>query len=126
MLKQISIVDDCTFTTKIASQVMTEMVFAVQSAQAAEEPVGSLETHEPQSLFLVGCGMPSLSGEGCVSWLREQSETKSTTVLMATAQRDRTQIAEALQKSANEYVMKPFSRGAIAEKLELLGKGSGR
>jgi two-component system chemotaxis response regulator CheY len=121
--KQILIGDDRTFTTKIVSRVMTEMGFAVQSA---EEVVGNLETHEPPSLFLVDWVWPGMSGLEFVSWLREQSETKSTPLLMVTAQRDLTQIAEALQKGANEYVMKPFSKDVIAEKLELLGIGSSR
>ncbi len=125
MPKDILIVDDCKFTTKVLSQVMVEMGFAVHAAQSAEEAVGYLETHEPPSLFFVDWVMPGMSGVEFVSWLREQSPTKTTPVLMVTAQRDLAQIAEALQKGANEYIMKPFSKEVIAEKLELLGIDSG-
>lgn len=126
MPKDILIVDDCKFTTKVLSQVMTEMGFSVHAAQSAEEAVSYLETHEPPSLFFVDWIMPGMSGVEFVSWLREQNGMKSTPVLMVTAQRDLTQIAEALQKGANEYIMKPFSKEVIAEKLQLLGIESER
>jgi two-component system chemotaxis response regulator CheY len=44
---------------------------------------------------------------------------------MVTAQRDLSQITEALQKGANEYIMKPFSKEAIEEKLKILGIEAG-
>jgi two-component system chemotaxis response regulator CheY len=66
-----------------------------------------------------------MSGVEFVAWLRAQKPTHATPVLMVTAQRDLSQIAEALQSGANEYIMKPFSREAIEEKLKLLGIDSG-
>ncbi len=126
MPKQILIVDARTFTTKIASQEMTKMGFTGQSAQSAEDAVGNLEAHGPPSLFFVDWVMPGMSGVEFVSWLRDERETKSTPVVTGTAQRDLTQISEAVQKGTNEYVMKPFSKEVIAEKLELFGIGSGR
>lgn len=126
MPRDILIIDDCKFTTKVLSEVMAEMGFAVHAAQSAEEAVRYLEMNEPPSLFFVDWIMPGMSGVEFVSWLREQSGTKTTPVMMVTAQRDLTQIAEALQKGANEYIMKPFSKEAIVEKLQILGINSGR
>jgi two-component system chemotaxis response regulator CheY len=100
---------------------MQEMGFEVATAQSAEEAVGFLETHEPPSLFFVDWVMPGMSGVEFVTWLRGQTPTNKVPVVMVTAQKDMTQIAQAIQSGANEYIMKPFSREVIEEKLKLLG-----
>lgn len=125
MTKDILIVDDCKFTTKVLSQCMKELGYDVHTALSAEEAVSFLETHEPPSLFFVDWIMPGMSGVEFVAWLREQRPTQATPVLMVTAQRDLSQIAQALQSGANEYIMKPFSKEAIEEKLKILGIDSG-
>jgi two-component system chemotaxis response regulator CheY len=65
--------------------------------------------------------MPGMSGVEFVTWLREQTYTRETPVLMVTAERDIARIAEAIESGANEYIIKPFSREAIEEKLQLVG-----
>ena len=121
MAREILIIDDCKFTTKVLSGVMRELGFDVNSAQSAEEAIGFLETHEPPSLFLVDWVMPGMSGVEFVSWLRSQPTTASTPVLMVTGERDMARVAEAIRSGANEYIMKPFSREAVEEKLQILG-----
>lgn len=121
MANDILIVDDCKFTTKVLARLMQEMGFEVATAQSAEEAVSFLETHEPPSLFFVDWVMPGMSGVEFVTWLRGQSPTNKVPVVMVTAQKDMTQIAQAIQSGANEYIMKPFSREVIEEKLKLLG-----
>lgn len=125
MPKDILIVDDCRFTTKVLSQCMEELGYEVHTALSAEEAVGYLEMNQPPSLFFVDWIMPGMSGVEFVSWLRAQKLTQATPVLMVTAQRDLSQITEALQKGANEYIMKPFSKEAIEEKLKILGIETG-
>ena len=41
--------------------------------------------------------------------------------MMVTTETEVEQVATALQAGANEYVMKPFTKEVIQEKLELLG-----
>lgn len=121
MGRDILIIDDCKFTTKVLSNVMTELGFSVNAVQSGEAAVGYLETHEPPSLFLVDWVMPGMSGVEFVSWLRAQRGMESTPVLMVTGEKDLTKVAQAITSGANEYIMKPFSREVIEEKLQLLG-----
>jgi two-component system chemotaxis response regulator CheY len=104
---------------------MQELGYEVHTALSAEEAVRFLEMHEPPSLFFVDWVMPGMSGVEFVAWLRDQSPTQSTPVLMVTAQRNLSQIAEALKSGANEYIIKPFTKDAIEEKLKILGIDSG-
>jgi two-component system chemotaxis response regulator CheY len=125
MPKEILIVDDCKFTAKRLSQVMNELGFQVHTALSAEEAIQCLETHEPPSLFLVDWVMPGMSGVQFVEWLRAQGTTQKTPVLMVTGQSDMAHIAEAIRTGANEYIMKPFSKEVVEEKLHILGISTG-
>ena len=40
---------------------------------------------------------------------------------MVTTETEVAQIMKALQAGADEYVMKPFTKGSISEKIELMG-----
>ena len=118
---EILIVDDCKFTTKILSKVMQELGFNVHTALSAEEAVRFLETHEPPTIFFVDWVMPGMSGMEFLSYIREQPATKETPVVMVTGERDINRITEALREGANEYIIKPFSKEIITEKLKLIG-----
>lgn len=126
MSKNVLIIDDCKFTTKVLSGVMQELGFTVHTALSGEEAIAFLEMHEPPSLFFVDWVMPGMSGVEFVTWLRSQGTTSKTPVLMVTAQRDLSNIMEAMQKGASEYIMKPFTKEAIEEKLRLIGLESDR
>ena len=123
MPKDILIVDDCRFTSNVLTRVMKELGFNVHAMESAEAAISFLEMHEPPSLFLVDWVMPGMSGVEFVAWLRAQSTTKQVPVLMVTAERDIDKISEAISSGADEYIMKPFSREAIEEKLKILGLG---
>jgi len=126
MAKDILIVDDCRVTTKVLSGLMGQLGFAVHTAQSGEDAIRFLEMHEPPSLFLVDWVMPGMSGVDFVSWLRAQKHLEGVPVLMVTAEHDISRIAEAIRSGANEYIMKPFSREAMEEKLHILGIDAGR
>lgn len=124
MSKDILIIDDCRLTTKVLAGFIQELGFTAHTARSAEEAVSFLETHEPPGAFFVDWVMPGMSGVEFVTWLREQTYTRETPVLMVTAERDMARIAEAIESGANEYIIKPFSREAIEEKLQILGISS--
>jgi two-component system chemotaxis response regulator CheY len=56
-----------------------------------------------------------------VKSLRQNREFDSLKVLMVTTETEMDQMASALQAGADEYVMKPFTKDILVEKLELVG-----
>jgi two-component system chemotaxis response regulator CheY len=115
------IVDDCKFTTKILSRCMQELGFSVTAVASGEEAVRVLSDKPTPTVMLVDWVMPGMSGVELVAWLRSQPKHLNTPVLMVTGERDLTKVMEAMQNGANEYVMKPFSKEDIEEKLRILG-----
>jgi two-component system chemotaxis response regulator CheY len=115
------IVDDCKFTTKVLSRCMQELGFSVKTVASGEEAVQFLSDHTAPAVMLVDWVMPGMSGVELVAWLRSQPQHLNTPVLMVTGERDLTKVMEAMQHGANEYVMKPFAKEDIEEKLKILG-----
>lgn len=121
MSKHAMIVDDCEFTKKYLTRCLTELGFQVDSAASSEDAISKLKDVAPPDVILIDWVMPGMPGPELVSWLRAQNGFQKIPILMVTAQKELAHIAEALTKGADEYVMKPFSKESIAEKLKLLG-----
>jgi two-component system chemotaxis response regulator CheY len=121
MSRNALIVDDCGFTKKYLTRCLTELGFHVDCADSSEDAVTKLRSSSTPDVILIDWVMPGMSGPELVAWLRAQSPFKGTPILMVTAQKELPQISEALSKGADEYVIKPFSKESIAEKLQLVG-----
>ena len=65
-----------------------------------------------------------MNGLELVKCLRQNHEFDSLKVLMVTTETEMDQMASALEAGANEYVMKPFTKDILTEKLELVGMPS--
>ena len=73
------------------------------------------------SLILVDWNMPKLDGLGFVQRLRSDPRNAEVKVMMVTTETEMDQMVTALQAGANEYVMKPFTKEILKEKLALVG-----
>jgi two-component system chemotaxis response regulator CheY len=65
--------------------------------------------------------MPEMNGLELVKSLRQNPEFASMKVLMVTTETEIGQMTAAMEAGANEYVMKPFTKDVLVEKLELVG-----
>ncbi len=65
--------------------------------------------------------MPEMNGLDLLKKLRQNPEHSFVAVVMVTTETEIQHIAEAMEAGANEYVMKPFTRDILVEKLELAG-----
>jgi two-component system chemotaxis response regulator CheY len=65
--------------------------------------------------------MPEMDGRALLERLRSDPEFADLPVMMVTTESEMEQVEVALQAGASEYLMKPFDRQALREKLLLLG-----
>jgi two-component system chemotaxis response regulator CheY len=73
------------------------------------------------SLVLADWNMPELNGMELLKTLRRMPEMASLVVVMVTTETEVGQMTAALEAGANEYIMKPFTRDILVEKLQLVG-----
>ena len=72
-------------------------------------------------LMLVDWNMPIMNGLEFVSQVRLDKRFQSSLLLMVTTETAVDQMVKALDAGANEYIMKPFTKEVIVDKLRILG-----
>jgi two-component system chemotaxis response regulator CheY len=65
--------------------------------------------------------MPEMTGLEFVQLVRKDPRFTNTPLMMVTTETEMSQVVRALEAGANEYVMKPFTKDMIEEKLRLMG-----
>ncbi len=73
------------------------------------------------TLVLSDWNMPEMNGLELLKQLRQDPELASLVVIMVTTETELDQMSIALEAGANEYVMKPFTKDILVEKLQLAG-----
>ena len=115
------IVDDSRATRTIIKKMLSEVGFEVFEAADGVEALRRLKEIDPPDVLLVDWNMPEMNGYDLVRAVRGDSQYDKVPLMMVTSETERGQMAKALAAGANEYVMKPFTKDVITEKLALLG-----
>jgi two-component system, chemotaxis family, chemotaxis protein CheY len=118
------VVDDSRTIRRILAATLGELGFEVCQAENGREALEAVERERgsvPISLALVDWNMPEMNGLDFVRHLRSDPGNAGVTVIMVTTETAMEQMVTALEAGANEYVMKPFTKDVIQDKLRLLG-----
>ena len=115
------IVDDSRATRTIIKKMLSEVGFEVFEAADGVEALRRLKEIDPPDVLLVDWNMPEMNGYDLVRAVRGDAQFDKVPLMMVTSETERGQMAKALAAGANEYVMKPFTKDVITEKLALLG-----
>jgi len=105
----------------ILSKQLRELGFVVEEAPSGQEALARLHANGPIDLVLLDWNMPEMDGCEVLSHIRSEPRYKLVRVMMVTTESEMSQVAVALEAGANEYLMKPFDRESLLEKLVLLG-----
>ncbi|MEO8633767.1 MAG: response regulator [Gemmatimonadales bacterium] len=115
------IVDDSRAIRSIISKSVKELGFDVLEAGHGAEALERLRTDGAVELALVDWNMPEMNGFDFLVAVRANPAWKDMIILMVTTETEMSQMQRALDAGANEYVMKPFTRDVLREKLQLVG-----
>lgn len=116
------IIDDSRAIRRILGDTIRALGFEVWEAANGREALDRLdEVGAPVSLMLVDWNMPVMNGLEFVTKVRLDGRFKSSLLVMVTTETAVDQMVKALDAGANEYIMKPFTKEVIADKLRILG-----
>src|SRR5438105_2479066 len=116
------VVDDSRAIRGIVGRIVKEAGFDVVEAANGREALDRLrEAGGSIGLALVDWNMPVMDGLELVKAVRGDGAYGDLAIIMVTTEAEAAQVEQALEAGANEYLMKPFNKEALAEKLALLG-----
>ena len=106
----------------ILRRIVSQIGFEVFEAEDGQDALNTLAGLDPlPDLPLVDWNMPNMNGLEFVTAVRNDPRLREMTLVMVTTESEQSQIVRALAAGAHEYVIKPFTQGAMIEKLALLG-----
>ena len=115
------IIDDSRTMRLMLRKMLEGLGYETLEAADGLEALQQLENHPGVRLALVDWNMPEMSGYEFVCAVRKNPVFDGVMLMMVTTETEMSQVAKALEAGANEYVMKPFTKEIIVEKLGLLG-----
>jgi two-component system chemotaxis response regulator CheY len=105
----------------ILRNLLGELGYQVTEAGNGKEALALLKDRVDFKLALVDWNMPEMNGLEFVQNLRKDARYSAMRLIMCTTETEMSQVERALAAGANEYVMKPFTRDVIRDKLAMLG-----
>jgi two-component system, chemotaxis family, chemotaxis protein CheY len=122
MMSKALVVDDSKTIRIILRRILKELGYEVCEAGNGKEALKVMESEKAAvNLVLADWNMPEMNGLDLLKRLRQDPELSSLKVIMVTTETELDHMVSALEAGANEYVMKPFTKDILKEKLELVG-----
>jgi two-component system chemotaxis response regulator CheY len=116
------VVDDSRTIRTILKRILLELGYEVCEAADGREALAIIDAEGGAvSLVLTDWNMPEMDGLELLKRLRQNPHLSLLKIIMVTTETELDRMVLALDAGANEYVMKPFTKDILKQKLELVG-----
>jgi two-component system chemotaxis response regulator CheY len=115
------VIDDSRAMRSILRNILSELDFDVVEAADGKQAVRTLADDPRFDLALVDWNLPEMNGLEIVTEVRSTLGMTDIKLLMVTTETEFDRVAQALDAGADEYIMKPFDRDMLLDKLLILG-----
>lgn len=116
------VVDDSQATRSLLATMLDELGFDVEEACDGADAIAVLRKGMTFDVFLVDWTMPNVDGVEFVHAVRNDPfYDQQVRLIMVTSVDEPNLMENALAAGANEYLMKPFTKEMLADKLTLVG-----
>lgn len=117
------VIDDSRAVRRVIGSIVREMGYDVLEAENGLEGLAQLEKNGTPDLILVDWNMPEMNGLEFIKAARDNPLYQDVLIMMVTTETEMSKMAQAFVAGVNEYVMKPFDKAILLDKLQLLGVG---
>jgi len=116
------VVDDSKAIRVVLKKMLAEGGFdELSEASHGAEALEVLENGPAPDVILVDWNMPEMNGLEMIRAVRQNADLRRIPIVMVTTETEYSQVVKALAAGASEYVMKPFTKDIIMDKLDMLG-----
>lgn len=115
------VVDDSRAIRMILGRTLRELGFQVREAGNGVDALAALSDGPPADLVMADWNMPVMDGLELLRQIRASPVFAKVPVVMVTTEAEIDQMTTAIQAGATEYIMKPFTKEILADKLRVAG-----
>jgi two-component system chemotaxis response regulator CheY len=115
------VVDDSRAVRMIVCRTLREIGYEVGEAGDGLQALEALGRGGSVDLILADWNMPEMDGLELLQSVRANPAYRTIPVIMVTTEAEVSQMVAALENGANEYIMKPFTKEILVDKLRLVG-----
>ena len=115
-MAKILVAEDDALTAQLVSFKLKQQGFTVLSASDGETALALALAERPE-VILLDCMMPVMDGFAVLRRIKESPELKATPVIMLTFRSKETDIINALELGAADYIVKPFSPAELMARI---------
>jgi two-component system chemotaxis response regulator CheY len=121
-MSKVLVVDDSRTIRTIIRRILIELGYEVCEAGNGIEALKVIEAEGTTvKLVLADWNMPEMNGLELLQRVRQDPRLASLKIIMVTTETEMDHMASALEAGADEYVMKPFTKDILVEKLDFVG-----
>lgn len=114
--RKILIIEDEIKTVNFISMALRAKGYKVMSAQTGQSGILNFCTFNPD-IILLGLGLPDTDGMKVLEEIRKVSEIP---IMIVSSRKSESDIIDALDAGANDYMVKPFSMGEMLARIRVL------
>ena len=123
---QILLVEDHLTIRKLLVNILRQQGFKNFLQADHGEAAWKILNETQVDLVIADWSMPVMDGMELLLNIRQNEKTKSIPILMITAKSQKQDVMEAIEKGANNYIIKPFEPATIIAKIQdVLAKAAG-
>ncbi len=111
------IVDDSSVVRKVAGQIIQSLGYSVSEADSGDDAVGLCDVLMPD-IVLMDWHMPGSKPLDAIKAIRAMDRDVRPHIVYVVTEFDTLDIARALSAGADAYMMKPFDRQMLIEKID--------
>ena len=115
------VVDDSRAMRMMLSRILKGCGFEIGEAKHGKDALTHLSANSDTALALIDWNMPEMNGLELVRAVRANAAWSDVKLVMVTTETELDHLEQALGAGANEYVMKPFTKDVLIDKLRLIG-----
>jgi two-component system chemotaxis response regulator CheY len=105
----------------ILGRTLRELGFEVREAGNGVDALAVLSAGPPVDLVMADWNMPVMDGLELLRKIRGNARFSAVPVVMVTTEAEMDQMTLAIEAGATEYIMKPFTKEILADKLRMAG-----
>ena len=115
------VVDDSSGMRTFLRLILKRAGIEVEEATNGVDALAVLCQGAAADFALLDWNMPEMDGFELLTAIRAERKFDGMRILMVTTETEMAQMTKALSAGANEYIMKPFTRDIVLDKLQLMG-----